>query len=80
MPPKDALAPYRAKRDLTRSPEPEGRVRRSRAGKRRFVVQMHDATRLHWDLRLEMDGVLKFWVVTRGPSLDPAERRLAVEV
>ncbi|WP_458097303.1 DNA ligase D [Roseomonas sp. WA12] len=80
MPTKDTLAAYRAKRDLTSSPEPAGKMRRSRATKRVFVVQMHDATRLHWDLRLELDGVLKSWAVTRGPSLDPAERRLAVEV
>lgn len=80
MPPKDALAPYRAKRDLSRSPEPAATLRRPRRKGLVFVVQMHDATRLHWDLRLEMEGVLKSWAVTRGPSLDPAERRLAVEV
>ncbi|WP_137178873.1 DNA ligase D [Roseomonas sp. AR75] len=74
------LDTYRAKRDLTRSPEPAGRVGRRRRHARAFVVQMHAATRLHWDLRLELDGVLKSWAVTRGPSLDPAERRLAVEV
>jgi bifunctional non-homologous end joining protein LigD len=77
MPRLDA---YRAKRDLTRSPEPPGRVGRRRKRARLFVVQMHAATRLHWDLRLELDGVLKSWAVTRGPSLDPAQRRLAVEV
>jgi bifunctional non-homologous end joining protein LigD len=74
------LDTYRAKRDLSRSPEPAGRVGRRRTRARAFVVQMHAATRLHWDLRLELDGVLKSWAVTRGPSLDPAEKRLAVEV
>jgi bifunctional non-homologous end joining protein LigD len=74
------LDTYRAKRDLARSPEPAGRVGRRRTRARAFVVQMHAARRLHWDLRLELDGVLKSWAVTRGPSLDPAERRLAVEV
>lgn len=80
MPPDDALTRYRAKRDLERSPEPAGRVRRGRAKAGLFVVQKHAASRLHWDLRLELDGVLKSWAVARGPSLDPAERRLAVEV
>jgi bifunctional non-homologous end joining protein LigD len=80
VPSDDALARYRAKRDLGRSPEPPGRVRRGKAKARVFVVQKHAATRLHWDLRLELGGVLKSWAVARGPSLDPAERRLAVEV
>ncbi len=74
--PSDPLAKYNAKRDFAKTAEPAGRP--ARGGGRRFIVQKHDATRLHWDFRLEMDGVLKSWAVTRGPSLDPAEKRLAV--
>ncbi|MGE4429936.1 MAG: DNA ligase D [Sphingobium sp.] len=73
---RDALAPYKAKRDFARTREPMGRM--GKAGGNAFVVQKHDATRLHWDFRLEVDGVLKSWAVTKGPSLDPADRRLAV--
>src|ERR1700742_3685938 len=72
---------YRAKRDFKKTAEPRGRV--SRAGgvrTLRFVIQRHDATRLHFDLRLELDGVYKSWAVTKVPSLDPATKRLAVEV
>lgn len=72
----DLLARYKAKRDFTKTAEPVGDV--AAEGGRTFMVQKHDATRLHWDLRLEVDGVLKSWAVTRGPSLDPAEKRLAV--
>ena len=72
------LKPYREKRDFEASPEPTGK-RGRKAAKARFVVQKHDARRLHYDLRLEMDGVLKSWAVTRGPSLSPAEKRLAVQ-
>jgi bifunctional non-homologous end joining protein LigD len=72
----DPLAKYNAKRDFAKTAEPAGKVGES--GGRRFIVQKHDATRLHWDFRLEIDGVLKSWAVTRGPSLDPDEKRLAV--
>ncbi|QPQ55999.1 DNA ligase D [Allosphingosinicella flava] len=72
----DPLARYKAKRDFTKTAEPAGRVEAT--GKNIFMVQKHDATRLHYDFRLELDGTLKSWAVTRGPSLDPADKRLAV--
>ena len=72
----DPLATYNAKRDFARTSEPKGEA--ASASGNLFMVQKHDATRLHWDLRLEVDGVLKSWAVTKGPSLDPDDKRLAV--
>ena len=77
---KEKLSKYRAKRDFARTAEPSGMARVARAPELRYVIQKHAATRLHYDLRLELDGVFKSWAVTRGPSLDPKVRRLAVEV
>ncbi|HWK36994.1 DNA ligase D [Sphingomonas sp.] len=76
MPEADPLARYNAKRDFAKTAEPAGTI--APGAGHRFIVQKHDATRLHWDFRLEIDGVLKSWAVTRGPSLDPQEKRLAV--
>ncbi len=74
------LTVYRQKRNFGVTPEPRGRVGKKPGRSLRFVVQRHDATRLHFDLRLELDGVYKSWAVTKVPSLDPATKRLAVEV
>jgi bifunctional non-homologous end joining protein LigD len=78
-PDSDRLDPYRAKRSLERTPEPAGAVAADGAA-RLFVVHQHAARRLHFDLRLEMQGVLRSWAVPKGPSYDTAEKRLAVHV
>src|SRR6201997_2683595 len=73
---KKSLSDYARKRDFSRTPEPKPEAGAGAAGE--FVVQKHDARRLHYDLRLELDGTLKSWAVTRGPSLTLGEKRLAV--
>lgn len=77
---KSPLTKYRAKRDFATTSEPAGKKEASSSSTLRFVIQRHNARRLHYDLRLELDSVFKSWAVTRGPSLDPHDKRLAVEV
>jgi bifunctional non-homologous end joining protein LigD len=73
------LTEYRRKRDFTRTGEPEGGSRK-KSSKLAYVIQKHAASRLHFDLRLELDGVMKSWAIPKGPSLDPSVKRLAIHV
>ncbi len=73
----DGLSKYRSMRDFKSTPEPRGKARKSKTGNL-YIIQKHDATRLHYDFRLELDGVLLSWAVTKGPSLNPADKRLAM--
>ncbi|MGZ3299064.1 MAG: DNA ligase D, partial [Asticcacaulis sp.] len=78
---RKALAKYQSMRDFAVTAEPSGKTTKTAASKRlRYVIQKHAATRLHYDFRLELHGTFRSWAVTRGPSLDPADKRLAVEV
>lgn len=71
---------YKKKRELNKTPEPKDKRKNSSSGKPVFVIQKHNAQNLHYDLRLEVNGVLKSWAVPKGPSTDPSEKRLAIPV
>jgi len=74
----DRLSSYRKKRDFQRTPEPDGSSGGGSGDAPRFVIQEHDASTHHWDLRLEVEGTLRSWAVPKGPSTDPSEKRLAI--
>src|SRR3569623_1350143 len=76
----DPLARYKSMRDFKKTAEPAGAEKTTASYRLRFVIQKHAATRLHYDFRLELDGVFKSWAVTKGPSVDPGDKRLAVQV
>lgn len=80
--PLDSLTKYKSRRDFRRTPEPSGQSKDAPKLKKDrnpiFVIQQHDATTLHFDFRIEVDGVLKSWAVPKGPSTDPTEKRLAI--
>jgi DNA ligase D-like protein (predicted 3'-phosphoesterase) len=81
MPKSHSLKSYWSKRDFKNSPEPSGKRKKGKKEKRPiFVIHKHDASRLHYDFRLEADGVLKSWAIPKGPSMKPNEKRLAVHV
>jgi bifunctional non-homologous end joining protein LigD len=78
---REQLTEYRRKRDFKKTAEPEGGAKKNKAAKQLdFVIQKHAASRLHFDLRLELDGVMKSWAVPKGPAADPAVKRLAMQV